>query len=358
MNRFLQIFLYPFALCYGVIVHVRNLCFNFHILPSARFPMPVICVGNLTVGGTGKTPHIEYLIRLLQERHQVATLSRGYGRKTKGFLVGTKGSGAAQIGDEPLQFLEKFGKITVAVDEKRSRGIRTIMEQHKNAGVILLDDAYQHRYVKAGLTILLTDYHKLYPDDYMFPTGTLREFRSGATRADIIVVTKTPKIFSPITRRRILEDLHAGSNQSVYFSYIKYGTLYPVFNEAESILPLKITSILLFTGIASDYPLREHLERMCSDLVVINFPDHHDYNSRDIDTIINRFNDLPTQKKILVTTEKDVMRMKNREISNSFKKLPLFCIPIEIDFHGSDKEQFDDTILKYVREDKRDGRIS
>jgi tetraacyldisaccharide 4'-kinase len=316
--------------------------------------MPVISVGNLSAGGTGKTPHIEYLIRLLKTDFKIATLSRGYGRKSKGFLESSKLSAAMEIGDEPMQFIQKYDRIIVAVDEKRTRGIGLLVQKHPGLQVILLDDAFQHRYVKPGLSILLTDYHRLYYNDYMLPSGTLREFKSGARRANIIIVTKTPKIFSPITRRRILEDLKVSANQHVFFSYIKYDSLFPMFSSENCILPSKITSILLFTGIANDYPLIEHLERMCSDLIVEKFPDHHPYSEKDLEKIIGKFKDLPTQKKILVTTEKDIMRLKNKKFTNYLENLPLFCIPMEIDFHGTDKVIFDEEILRYVKENSRD----
>jgi tetraacyldisaccharide 4'-kinase len=248
-----------------------------------------------------------------------------------------------------MQFHLKFNKVVVAVDENRSRGLRQLMEKDPAPEVVLLDDAFQHRYVKPGLSILLTDYRSVYYEDMMLPSGTLREFSSGAARADIIVVTKTPKIFSPITRRRILEEMKPDSRQQVFFSYISYGTLKPVFSDYTEI-PSKIISVLLFTGIANDYPLREHLERQCSDLNVLRFPDHHSYSVTDIQRIIQKFQDLPTQKKIMVTTEKDSMRLKNEEFATYFKNLPLFCIPIEVEFHGSDKKQFDEEILNYVAE--------
>ncbi len=358
MTRFIQILLFPLAICYGLIIHIRNLLFDFHILPSKLFPLPVISVGNLSVGGTGKTPHIEYLIRLLQPYYKIATLSRGYGRKSKGFVEASNLSDARQIGDEPMQFVNKFEDVIVTVDEKRTRGINSMLEKHPELQVILLDDAFQHRYVKPGLSILLSDYDRLYCNDYPLPSGTLREFRSGASRADIIVITKTPKVFSPITKRMILENLNLSPGQQALFSYISYGELFSVFTTDEIAVPAKITNILLFTGIASDYPLRERLERMCSDLVVEKFPDHHPYSQKDIEKIIGRFKDLPTQKKIIVTTEKDVMRLKNQEFVGYFKNLPLFCIPMKIEFHGTDKTTFDEAILKYVKENSRNSGIS
>jgi tetraacyldisaccharide 4'-kinase len=353
MTRILQVILFPVSLCYGLAMQIRNLLFDLHVLPSKSFPRPVISIGNLTFGGTGKTPHIEYLIRLLTPKLFIATLSRGYGRKSNGFILASRRSSVKYIGDEPLQFLKKFDGVKVAVDEKRSRGIHLLLEKYPSLNVILLDDAFQHRYVKPGLSILLTDYHRLYPEDLVLPSGTLREFRSGANRADIIVVTKTPKIFSPITRRRIIEELKPSSRQHVYFSYIKYVDPIPVFDTLNVAFPVKVTNILLFTGIANDYPLREHLERICSELVVMKFADHHPYTVKDIEEIIRKFHDLPTQKKIMVTTEKDSMRLKTPALSSYLKNLPLFCVPMEIDFHGSDKEKFDNEILRYVEKNHR-----
>ena len=353
MTRILQVILLPFSLCYGLAIQVRNWLFDLNVLPSKTFGKAVISVGNLTVGGTGKTPHIEYLIRLLAPRAFVATLSRGYGRKSNGFILASKRSNVKYIGDEPLQFLKKFEGIKVAVDEKRSRGIQILLEKCPDLNVILMDDAFQHRYVKPGLSILLTDYHHLYTDDMVLPSGTLREFPNGARRADLIVVTKTPKIFSPITRRRIIEELKPRHRQKVFFSYIKYMDPVPVFEALNLVFPVKVTNILLFTGIANDYPLREHLERMCSELVVMKFADHHPYTIKDIEEIERRFFDLPTQKKIIVTTEKDVMRLKTPKLSTYLKNLPLFCLPMEIEFHGADKEKFDNEILRYVEKNQR-----
>lgn len=348
MKRTLQVILLPFSLLYGLAMEVRNLLFDLHVLPSRSFGKPVISVGNLSYGGTGKTPLIEYLIRLLSQDISLATLSRGYGRRSSGFILASMESDARHIGDEPMQFLKKYKQVKVAVDEKRSRGISLLLEKFPGLGVVLLDDAFQHRYVRPGLSILLTDYHRLYTEDLVLPSGTLREFRSGAKRADIIIVTKTPKIFSPITRRRIIEDINPAPLQRIFFSYIKYLDPYPVFGETTLTFPSKVTNILLFTGIANDYPLREHLERLCSELVVIRFPDHHSYTRKDMEEIIRKFNDLPTQKKVVVTTEKDVMRLKTHELVSYLKNLPLFCVSMEIEFHGTDKEKFNDEIIRFV----------
>ena len=332
---------------------IRNLLFDIGILRSERFDKAVISIGNLSFGGTGKTPHTEYLIRLLQDRFFIAVLSRGYKRESKGFILASKKSHVRYIGDEPLQYIKKFDSIKVAVDENRSRGIHKLLTKFQNLDVVLLDDAFQHRWVKPGLSILLTNYHAMYTEDHVFPAGRLREFGIGARRADLIIVTKTPKIFSPITRRRILEDMKPLSHQRVFFSYMKYDNPKAVFENEYSEFPTKTSYILLFSGIADDYSLREQLERICTDLTVIKFPDHHPYTLSDLEMIKRRFMDLPTQKKVIITTEKDVMRLKTAELSNFLKNLPLFYLPVEIELHGADKQYFDKEVINYVEKYQR-----
>lgn len=351
--KILQLILLPVSYFYGFLMKVRNLLFDIKLLKSTEFGVPVISVGNLSYGGTGKTPHIEFLIRLLSPEQNIATLSRGYGRESKGFIIASNQSNVSDIGDEPLQYTSKFKDVKVAVDEKRVHGVEMLLQKHPDIDIILLDDAFQHRSVKPGLSLLLTDYHKLYTEDRVLPSGTLREFRCGASRADIIVVTKTPKIFSPITRRRIISEIHPAPHQKILFSYLKHGEFTPVFDPAKPELPAKLTNILLFTGIANDDPLREHLERLCTELYPIKYPDHHIYTVTDIQKIVKIFNDLPTQKKILVTTEKDAMRLKKDELSTILRNLPLFYIPVEVDFHGSDKVTFENDVINYVKKNKR-----
>jgi tetraacyldisaccharide 4'-kinase len=351
--RFIQILLSPLSFLYGLIMLIRNVLYDTGILRSESFSKPVISVGNLSMGGTGKTPHIEYLIRLLGNDFFIAILSRGYKRESKGFILATKKSNVRYIGDEPLQFIRKFDTVKVAVDENRARGLHKLFEKFPGLDAVLLDDAFQHRRIKPGLSILLTDYHSMYTEDRVVPAGRLREFKHGARRAEIIIVTKTPKIFSPITRRRILEDIKPLANQSVFFSFLKYDNLIPVFDNGIHEIPTKTSYILLFTGIADDSTIREQLERMCTDLIVIRFSDHHNYTLTDLEMIRKRFNDLPTQKKVIVTTEKDVMRLKTGELSNFLKNLPLFYLPVEVEFHGSDKLHFEKEILQYVEKNSR-----
>lgn len=334
-------------------MQIRNVLFDTHILPSQSYEVPIISIGNLSYGGTGKTPLIEYMIRLLAGHQPLATLSRGYGRSSKGFILATRNSSDVEIGDEPMQFVRKFNGIRVAVDEKRRHGISTLLSQFPDLKAILLDDAYQHRYVKPGLSLLLTDYHKLFTEDYVLPSGTLREYRSNSDRADIIIVTKTPKIFSPITRRRIIDDMELKSNQRIYFSFIKYLDPVPYPGSLRKDFPVKITNILLFTGIANDYPLVEHLTRMCSEIIVMKFQDHHPFTAKDLDEVGKRFDNLATQKKVIITTEKDIMRMNRPELSTKLERLPLFYVPMEVDFHGDDKQKFDNEILNYVTKNQR-----
>ncbi len=354
--KFLKILLFPFAILYGCLTWVRNRLYDAHLLSSTSFDIPLIVVGNLSMGGTGKSPHIEYLIRLLKNEFKITTLSLGYGRNSEGFILAQDTSTANEIGDEPLQFKTKFPEIKVAVDAKRVNGINKLLQYPPAPNVILLDDAFQHRAVKAGFYVLLTDYQKLYVNDFMFPTGTLREFRSGAKRADIIIVTKCPVNLSEEKKKDIINRLHPSPNQKIYFSFIKYGELVqvkPSTNNNNLINQINILnkdiSILLLTGIANPKPIESHLEGKVKSIVPATFSDHHQFSEKDMMAILNLFNTIASENKILVTTEKDWMRLKSSVHLNLLSNLPLFYLPIEIDFNNNDKQQFNNQILKYVR---------
>lgn len=350
-----KIILFPLAWVYGWAIRFRHLLFNKGILRSKSFPIPVISVGNLSIGGTGKTPFIEYLIRLLISDNKIATLSRGYGRKTKGFLVGNQFSQHQEVGDEPMQYVRKFeSKVLVAVDESRRQGIRHLMENDEALDLVLLDDAFQHRYVKPGLSILLTDFHKLYREDYLMPVGTLRDTIHAARRANIIIVTKSHKVLSPITRSRITDILKPEQDQSLYFSYLIYGKFKPLFEAYEKTILKEIRTIVLFSGIANSYPLQEHLQQLCDELHVIDFPDHHVYRRKDIDAIIKKYEESFTQKKIIVTTEKDAMRLMNSPHISVLQNLPAYYLPVQVKLHNPDAEEFDNQIITYVKQNKRD----
>jgi tetraacyldisaccharide 4'-kinase len=349
----IKILLFPLALLYALIMLVRNKAFDWKLLKTSEFPVKVISIGNLSYGGTGKTPLTEHLIRLLKEDLKVAVLSRGYGRKTRGFVMAEDHHTAIDIGDEPLQYLRKFPEAIVAVDERRKHGISKILKAEPQVDIVLLDDAYQHRYVKPDLSILLTDFHHLYTKDYPIPTGTLREFRSGASRADIILITKTPKVFSPILRREIYKEISPKPYQKVFYSYVDY--LEPI--------PLKATGrdekaadkyryIVMFSGIANSYPMQDHLRKRCRELVVKDFRDHHKYTVKDIKAIINAYNNILSKDKVIFTTEKDAMRLEQEGFAELLNGFPVYYLPIRIQFHQCDELRFDKFINSHVRKNK------
>ncbi len=354
-----RILLFPIACLYGIIMSLRNKMFDWSILKSEHFRIPVISVGNLSAGGSGKTPQVEYLVRLLQtHNYKVSTLSRGYRRKTRGFVKADKTSTYFDIGDEPLQYSEKFNDITVAVDGKRTRGIKLLCNSDPELDIILLDDAYQHRYVKPGLSILLTDFHNLYINDYILPTGNLREWRKGAKRADIIIVTKTPSVLSPLTRRRLTSILKPTIDQKLYFSFISFEKPVLIPGITKQDYCKDCHTILLFCGIANPYPLQEHLKLNCSELIVMEFPDHHRYTKKDLDKIIYTYNEIFSAKKMILTTEKDVMRLIKSDLIDSLKDYPIFYTPIKTKFHKEDAAAFDKQVLAYVEENRRNNTLS
>ncbi|MDR7371964.1 tetraacyldisaccharide 4'-kinase [Flavobacterium aquidurense] len=331
----LRILLFPFAVLYGFITSIRNFLFDKGILKSTSFDIPVIAVGNLSVGGTGKTPQIEYLIRLLSDKYKVATLSRGYKRKSEGFVLADGTSNAEILGDEPFQFYQKFPNIQVAVDANRTNGIIQLLSQKVKPEVILLDDAYQHRKVKAGFYILLTSYGDLYADDFMLPTGNLRESRSGANRAGIIVVTKCPKDLSEQKQEEIRLKLNLNVSQQIYFTFIDYDDA--IFGKEEKIAvdAIKSESKLLLAGIAKPAPFFEYLKNENDEC--LTFPDHHHFSDADLDEIQNK-----AKGEKIITTEKDYVRLKDSKLVSQ-----LYYLPIKSTFINHD-QNFDATILEYV----------
>ncbi|MFN8166510.1 MAG: tetraacyldisaccharide 4'-kinase [Bacteroidia bacterium] len=346
--------LLPFSPIYGLIIRVRNFLFDRNILKSESFPLPVIGVGNLTVGGTGKTPHVEYLIRLLQNSFKIATVSRGYGRKSTGFLLAKGECTTEEIGDEPMQYYTKFPNITVTVAEERAVALQYLVQHVNRPQVVLMDDAFQHRYVKPGLNILLMEYESIFRQEYLLPGGNLREPKSGANRADIIVITKSPTILVPIEKKRIIEELAPLPHQSVFFSYLRYGEFNKVFGPQPPMLMgasyymEKRFTILLVTGIANPSGLIEYLRRHTDKLETLIFPDHHEFSEKDILKIQETFDSIANQSKIIVTTEKDAMRLRNPNVDPAIKKLPFFFLPIEVFIH-QEEEKFNKLITDYVR---------
>ncbi len=353
MNSF-RFLLFPLAWLYGLAIRFRHWMFDLGVLRTHTFQMPIIGVGNLSLGGTGKTPFIEYLIRHFYTDYKLAVLSRGYGRKSKGFLYANQFSSYEDIGDEPMQYLRKFtGKIKVAVDEDRVEGVRSLMADDQQLEMVLLDDSFQHRYIKPGLSILLTDMHKLYMEDYLLPVGSLRDVVSQAKRADIIVVTKTNKVLSPITRRRIKGVLKPEPQQSLYFSFLDYGE--PVsFPESTDISVFKKARIIiLFTGIANSYPFQEYLRDLCTELIVMDYPDHHKYKRKDLQKVRRVYDETFGGSKIIVTTEKDAMRLIKSDYLSELKDIPLFYVPVQMKMHGLDETNLINQLAKYVKTNRR-----
>ena len=343
----MRILLLPISLLYHIVLTIRHKLYDWRILKTTRFEEPVICVGNLNLGGTGKTPHTEYLIKLLKDNYRLATLSRGYGRKTKGFKLADASSKYEDLGDEPLQYHKKHPDIQVAVDEDRVDGVNKLLNSGDVPDAILLDDAFQHRSISAGLNILLTEHQHLYVNDFLFPGGTLRDVKSAAKRADIIVVSKTPKDLDKAERQEIIAQLHPKASQKVFFSYLEYEALQPLNPIAENTRNEPIDAVLLFCGIAHPDPLVDKLKQEYRHLDVVTFTDHHAYTENDVKTILNRFDNLDSEKKIIVTTEKDAMRLTNSPYFCQFERVPLYDLPITVRFH--EEEKFNEEILNYVR---------
>ena len=355
----LRSLLAPLTPFYGIIVAVRNRLYDFNILKSTEFRLPIISVGNITVGGTGKTPHVEYLISLLDGVFNIAALSRGYKRKTRNFVLATSKSTAEEIGDEPKQIKLKFPDIHVAVDTNRVRGVKKLMADFKELNVVILDDAFQHRSIKPGLSILLIDYNRPLSGDHLLPLGNLRENSSEKRRAHIIIVTKCPQKLKPIERRLVVKDLNPFPYQTLYFTTVIYGEFFPVF---ENMAP-RLTKnqckkekyrLHMVTGIVNSRPLKKHLRGISPKITESRFPDHHHYSDRDMDAIESAFEKIDCDKKIIITTEKDAMRFRSLKGINETLKKKMYYIPVSIEFLDDEKENFNNQIIDYVRKNKRD----
>lgn len=345
----MKILLYPISLLYSIVLLIRHKLYDWGILKSKSYNIPNICIGNLNLGGTGKTPHIEYLVRLLSDEYDTAVLSRGYGRSTKGYLLANNEHSHHDIGDEPLQYLKKFDNIRVAVDENRCEGMERLLHEDNPPQIILLDDAYQHRKIKPGLNILLTDYYNLYGNDRLFPSGSLRDIKKAADRAEIIVVTKSPSVITPYYRKDVEDILKLKPNQKIFYSYIEYQDFQPLSKFSFTIDVKEAKTVLLISGIANTYSLTDHLKRKYNTISKIEFNDHHNFSDKDIDFIIGKYNDLIGKNKIIVTTEKDAMRLINSSLIRKLDDIPVFTIPIKVKFHKENGTSFNDEILNYIR---------
>ena len=347
---FLRLFLLPVTLFYGIFVYIRNLLFDLGVFSSKEYSVPIISVGNLCAGGSGKSPHVEYIINLIENKNKIAVLSRGYGRDTSGFKWVKSDSFVKDVGDEPLQIIRKFPEIRVAVSESRNVGIQNLIQDE--CELIVLDDAFQHRWVKPGLNILLTTYDNLFINDHLLPFGHLRESSKRASRADIIVVTKSPHPLLALDEYRLNEQISPFFHQKLCYSYIDYLTSKYVFNDKQVKIDNK--KIVLFTGIASSTKIIDYVSSKAELCEHFEFRDHYHYKKRDILKIIDCFKKIDSEEKLILTTEKDAARLDLFE--NYFDGLPVAFLPIQVKFQG--KTNFNDLILKYVEQNRIDNKVS
>jgi len=347
--KYLRWLLFPFSLLYGLVVIIRNWCYDAGLFKSREFDLPVICIGNLEVGGAGKSPMTEYLIRLLKDKYKLATLSRGYGRQTNGFVIATAATTATRVGDEPAQFKHKFPQVTVAVCEDRAAGIDQLKTDHE---LILLDDAYQHRAVKAGLNILLFDYNQLLQPHLLLPAGNLREPFSGRHRADITLVTKCPADMTKNQQSQCFERIAPLNGLPLFFTSIAYQPMQdmqgnPVVCDIDN-----DTTVFVLTGIANPKPLLQHLKKFTGKVIHHNYADHHRFSLKNISKLAGEYTACTSQKKIIVTTEKDARRLGIHELEAAVAKLPFWVLPIGVQFLDNGQQNFDELVNNYVRENR------
>ncbi len=340
--------LFPFSLLYGLGISLRDLFYRKGLLKAIAFDLPTIAVGNLSIGGAGKTPHIEYLVRLLKDYLHVATLSRGYQRKTRGYLEVTHQHTAELVGDEPLQFRRKFPEIVVTVSESRTFAIPEILGKYPQVQVILLDDAFQHRSIEPGLNILLTEFSAPYTRDFLLPSGRLREWKSGYRRADVIVVSKCPPVISETQRTEMIKELQPFAHQKVFFSYYDYLQPYYILNAGYKLTMEEDLDVLLICAIARTDYLVEYLETKVRSVEVLEYEDHHFFSKHDIGHLQKTFEEIDSKKKVIITTEKDAMRLELHHQFLQENKLPIFAIPVEVAFHFEQGPEFDEMTKQFL----------
>lgn len=345
----LKLLLLPLAVLYGIGVAIRNGLYSVGLLRGVSFSLPVISIGNLTVGGTGKTPHTEYLIRLLHEYLPLAVVSRGYKRKTTGYLEINPGHNAAQAGDEPLQYKRKYAHVPVVVAESRSFAIPQVIRNHPETKLILLDDGFQHREVIPGLNILLTEYNRLFTKDWLLPVGRLREWRSGARRADVIIITKCPDHLPPAEMNDIRSSVQYDKRQQVFFSRYRYGLPYKMYGNGERIALRPELDVLLVVAIAGTEYLMEYVDSRCGDVRMLEYNDHHPFSNFDIGDIERHFKLMPEgRERIILTTEKDAMRLDlHRELLLKLA-LPIYILPVAVQFVDEANVDFDTAIKTWL----------
>lgn len=343
-----RILLSPFSLLYGIGVSIRDFFYNAGVLKPVTFDLPLISVGNLSVGGAGKSPHIEYLTRLLKDYLNLAILSRGYQRKTKGYREVQLNHDALESGDEPLQFKRKYPDVLVVVSESRTFAVPKILTNYSQVQCILLDDAFQHRSISPGLNILLTEYDRPYTKDWLLPAGRLREGKGAAKRADLIIVSKCPTQLDVATREKFVQNLAPLSHQKLFFSYYQYGHAYHLLRKNLRIAKLGDLKVLLICAIANTDYLHQHLHSVCGEVQTLEYEDHHYFSKYDLGNLKQKFDRIEGKNKIILTTEKDAMRLQIHREFVEENKLPIFVLPVQVAFHDNDGIEFDNTIKQYL----------
>jgi tetraacyldisaccharide 4'-kinase len=341
----LRILLFPFAILYGGVIALRNILYNKRILKTFRFDIPIINVGNLSTGGTGKSPMVEYIITLLQPKFKTAILSRGYKRKTKGYFLANLQTTVFEIGDEPMQFHQRFPDVAVAVGEERILAVPNLLFDKPETEVIILDDAFQHRAITAGLNLLLTDYNNRYTKDFFIPSGNLRDAVSSAERAEVVIVTKCPESLSLNQSVVIKNELNLQPSQSLFFTTLKYEIPYH-WNSKLSIPLTPQTKVLLVTGIANPTPLIDYIKSQSANCETICFPDHHQFTQSDINTIKNRFLKIEGSSKLILTTRKDVVRLT--EFATQLEELTILVQPVGVAFLFEGKQEFKNLMINFI----------
>ncbi len=356
----LRHWLSPLAILYGIGVTVRNKLFDWGMLSSTEYPLPIISVGNINAGGTGKTPHIEHLVKLLSPTYNVAVLSRGYKRKTRGYRLATEHSTPREIGDEPYQIKQKFPHITVAVDGDRRRGIAELLKREPAIEVILLDDAFQHRYVAPSYSIMLMDYNRLITEDRLLPVGSLREPASSKTRANMVIVTKCPDNIKPMDFRIIYKHLDLFPYQQMHFTGLSYFDIKPLFSEESeglTLAELATRKVLLVAGIANPAPFEHYMSERVEGYKLLTFSDHHNFSKGDIATITTELARLDKEGGVVVTTEKDAVRLAHLKELPEALRGKIYYLPLEIKFLQDREKMFHEKIIKHVESNKRNSAI-
>lgn len=357
MLQRLRVILLPFSALFWLVIRLRHLLFDWGIVQSQEVNCKTICVGNITVGGTGKTPHVEHLIGYLSQSCSVAMLSRGYRRKTKGFLMVETSSQATLVGDEPLQIKTRYPSVLVAVDEKRVRGARQLLLKHPEIQAIILDDAFQHRYIKPGMSVVLIDYSRPVWSDYLLPAGNLRDLNRELRRAQVVLVTKCPGSIGNNEMQGFKDRIGHKTPARLFFTTYAYGAPTPVFEGKSDKMLVSGTGVVGLAGIANPVPFREHLSRSFALRAFYSFPDHHLFSKSEIWSIFERFSRKAQERVVVVTTEKDAMRIRGIDFQDDLLKASLYFIPIRVEFLNGEEVEFNRIVENYVRTGQANNRV-